>query len=59
MVVEYADVTLWGQVVIRDEKATYTAARTAGEFTLYGDGYQRVLEMRDTFGSLKVQMRPQ
>jgi hypothetical protein len=59
MTVEYADVTLWGAVTLRDGKATYTAAHTSGELTLYGDGYQRVLEMRDTFGTLKVQMRPQ
>jgi hypothetical protein len=59
LTVEYADITLWGNVTIRDGKATYTAAHTSGELTLYGEGYQRVLGMRDAFGTLRVQMRPE
>jgi hypothetical protein len=58
LVMEYADVTLWGSVTLRDGRATYTAGHTSGELTLHGEGYQRVLEMRDSFGTLRVQMRP-
>lgn len=56
---EYANVTLWGNVTVRDGKAAYTANQASGELTLYGDGYQRILEMRDNMGTLTVQMRPQ
>ncbi len=59
LTVEYADITLWGNVTVRDGKAEYSAGHTSGELTLYGDGYQRVLDMRDTMGTLRVQMRPQ
>jgi hypothetical protein len=59
LTMEYADVTLWGNVTVRDGKAAYSAGTTSGELTLYGDGYQRMLEMRDNMSTLRVQMRPQ